>query len=162
MKQIIAVIISLTFLICQDTLKTTDGKEYVGKMVSNSKGTVVFLVENVGIQKALPVSIIANLTLEDGTVLISNNKSLMRNRGIGSQPNNIRLKSIGGFLIGFSGIMLYSINQMELDNDATLDDIEDFVDKVKSRSDMAYIALAVGGIMIALDELKDEEDNKDE
>tara|TARA_B100001964_G_scaffold233145_1_gene289950 strand:+ start:676 stop:1146 length:471 start_codon:yes stop_codon:yes gene_type:complete len=156
MKQIIAVIISLTFLICQDTLKTTDGKEYVGKLVSNSKSTVVFLVEDGGIQKALPVSIIANLTLEDGTVLISNNKSLMGNRGIGSQPFNIRLKSIGGFLIGFSGIMLYSINQMELDNDATLDDFEDFVDKVESRSDMAYIALAVGGIMIALDELKDE------
>lgn len=159
MKRIIAIIISLTFLMCQDTLITADGKEYVGKMVSNSKGTVVFTVNDGGKQKVLPVSVINKLTLEDGTVIISNNKSLMRNRGIGLNTDfNIRLKSIGGFLIGLSGIILYSTNQMELDNDATLDDFEDFTDKVKSRSDMAYIALTVGGILMALDELKDEED----
>ena len=61
------------------------------------------------------------------------------------------LSSIGGALIGLSGIILYTNNQRTMSDDMTLDEIQDFSDKTKSNTDFSYIMLLIGGLLIAFD-----------
>ena len=62
------------------------------------------------------------------------------------------VRKIGGLLIGISGAMLYSINNREFENDFTIEELDDFVEKQQSDGNLAYTLLAVGGFLIALDQ----------
>ena len=59
------------------------------------------------------------------------------------------LRNFGGLLIEVSGIMLLSINNREISSDSTIEGIDAFVDKQKNDINVAYIALAFGGFLIA-------------
>ena len=61
------------------------------------------------------------------------------------------LRNCGGLLIGVSGIMLLSITNREHRFDLTIEEIDAFADKQKNDINFAYIMLAVGGLLIALD-----------
>jgi len=61
------------------------------------------------------------------------------------------LSTIGGSLIGLSGVLMYSTNQKTLNSDATLKEVENFYDEIKSNFDLSYLLLTVGGILIAID-----------
>ena len=137
---------------CQDKLTTTRGEVYAGKLIPGKKGTIIFQIDN-GSKKVFPSSSVQRLVLNDGTILIDRNKPRNKNNSSGSVVSfSINLQKVGSSLIGLSGVMLYFTNQMELDNDATSEDVEDFVDKMKFRTDMAYVSLAFGGFLMALGE----------
>jgi len=61
------------------------------------------------------------------------------------------VRKIGGLLIGISGVMLMSIVNRDIDEDATQEEKDDFNQKNKSDGSLAYTLLAVGGFLIALD-----------
>ena len=63
---------------------------------------------------------------------------------------SLNLSNVGGILIGVSGILMYSNNQRTLKDDASPKEIDDFGDKSKSNTDLAYILLTLGGGLIVL------------
>ena len=71
----------------------------------------------------------------------------------GSLENGKKLNitAIGGSLIGLSGMILYLNNQRTIDEEITLDEFEEFADRTKSNSDLAFIFLTLGGFLIAID-----------
>ena len=99
---------------------------------------------------------IKSLILADGTVVIRNGYLLKRD----SDKNKVdafgyirasKLSTIGGTLIGISGLLLFSNNQRTVDDNATLEEIEEFRDESKSNTDLSYILLVLGGLLIAID-----------
>ena len=62
------------------------------------------------------------------------------------------MEKVGSGLIALSGALLFATNRMELDDDATIDYYEDMVDKIKLRTDIAYLSLAIGGLLLAIGE----------
>ena len=152
MKNIFIYLLMITTIMCQDKLTTTRGETYSGKVISSEIGTIEFEFGD-GYKKVFPTSSVQRLVLNDGTILIDRNKLQNKNNSSGSVVSfSINLQKVGSSLIGLSGVILYFTNQLELNNDATFEDYEDYVDKIKSRTDIAYISLGVGGFLMELGE----------
>ena len=77
MKQLIGYLITISILLSQDMLTTKTGKIYEGELVSYSTKAVSFV--SGGVQYSKPISTVENLVLEDGTVLIKENKIVLKN-----------------------------------------------------------------------------------
>ena len=95
------------------------------------------------------IKTIRSLILADGTVVIKNSNFIEDDLKNGD-TNIFSLSNMRGVLIGVSGILLYNNNQRTLDGNATLEEVEEFVDESKSNADLSYILLAIGGFLIAI------------
>ena len=58
--------------------------------------------------------------------------------------------NVGGALIGISGILLYFNNQRTIDENSSIEEIENFADKSKSSADLAFVLITIGGALIAI------------
>ncbi|MDP7028457.1 MAG: hypothetical protein QF380_08650, partial [Candidatus Marinimicrobia bacterium] len=59
---------------------------------------------------------------------------------------------LGGGLITFGSGLLLVTQDKECDNCDTLDDIEDFANKIKLQNQIGFGLIAIGGIIIAMGE----------
>ena len=131
----------------KDIIKLTDGSIYQGEFVEVKNGNVYFRPEgSFGVQ---PIEIynVRKLELSDGLVLIRDGTKVDSDSP--KSGSGFGLRNFGGLLIGVSGIMLLSINNREISSDSTIEGIDAFVDKQKNDINVAYIALAFGGFLIA-------------
>ena len=131
----------------KDIIELTDGSIYQGEYVKIEAGNVFFKPE--GAFGAQPIEIykVRKLELSDGLVLIRDGTKVDSDSP--KSGSGFGLRNFGGLLIGVSGIMLLSINNREISSDSTIEGIDAFVDKQKNDINVAYIALAFGGFLIA-------------
>ena len=93
---------------------------------------------------------IKSLILDDGTVVINRGYFIEDSESL-ENGKKLNITAIGGSLIGLSGMILYLNNQRTIDEEITLDELEEFADRTKSNSDLAFIFLTLGGFLIAID-----------
>ena len=154
MKKYLLVILFLSIGFGQDVLITNSGTEYKGKMINKDKYEIEFQIEGQFASQYVKTETIKSLILADGTVVISSGYVF----GGDSDKNTTdsfalkasKFATIGGALIGVSGILLYTNNQRTLDENASLEEIEEFVDESKSNTDLSYLLFAIGGFLIAI------------
>ncbi|MBC8146975.1 MAG: hypothetical protein H8E98_03185 [Bacteroidetes bacterium] len=172
MKKIFLIVIIYSSLFSQDVLITIRGNEFKGKLIEKTETGVSFLTDGDKYPQIVPIRVIKKLILQDGTIIISIVETFTDNSLVAldtlitieesfAQTNsnmftdNIEVgsyyKIASGVFLSLSGILLYSVNNMEEPD--TIDDLEDFFDKQKLRSDMAYLSMAVSGILLILDDL---------
>ena len=106
----------------------------------------------------IALSQIDRLILSDGTLFIDYGEFTDGTKKVdvskeepSKSGSGFGVRKIGGLLIGISGVMLMSINNRGLEEDTTLEEIDDFLEKNESDANLAYTLLAVGGFLIALD-----------
>ena len=138
-----------------DILITKMGTEYKGKMLEAGYYKVQFQAEGMKSAQSVRIETIKSLVLSDGTEVVKNGYLIKRD-SIKKLNNFDKIKffnisNVGGILIGFSGILLYSNNQRTPKDNASMKEIEDFNDKTKSNADLAFVLLTLGGALIALD-----------
>ena len=176
MKGILSLIIFVSFGFAQDVLIANSGTEYRGEFINKTDNSISFKAERMLNAQKIDIKNIGSLILADGTVVIKNSyfieddvkkygkeemKKIQQSAGkrkshaeIGKKESvnetAISLSTIGGALIGVSGILLYTNNQKTLDDNATLGEVEEFMDEYKSNVDLSYILLAIGGFLIAI------------
>ncbi len=176
-KTLLILIILFTNIFSQDILITMKGTEYKGEFISKTDNSILFKAERMLNAQNIHIKNIESLILADGTAVIKNGyfiedgeslvvmsdkrKELLRqyrSETINSEDGEslkdrkkISLSTIGGSLIGLSGVLMYSTNQKTLNSDATLKEAENFLDEIKSNFDLSYLLLTVGGILIAID-----------
>ena len=152
MKRLFIYLLMLSSILCQDKLTTTQGDVYTGKVNPSEEGTIKFQFED-GYQKVFFSIYVQSLVLDDGTVIIDRGSPRKQNRSSENELTfTINLEKVGSGLIALSGALLFATNRMELDDDATIDYYEDMVDKIKLRTDIAYLSLAIGGLLLAIGE----------
>ena len=133
----------------KDIIELTDGSIYQGEYVKIEAGNVFFKPE--GAFGAQPIEIynVRKLELSDGLVLIRD--GIKVDSDSPKSGSGFGLRNFGGLLIGVSGIMLLSITNRELRFDSTIEEIDAFADKQEKDINIAYLMLAFGGFLIALD-----------
>jgi hypothetical protein len=162
MKKVLFILCFVSMIFSQqDTLITKQGKIYSEKIINNHPEYIEFQLENWTSSNKIQRNGIKKLISADGIVLIENNGEAVKNENplVGKitdfdysrYKDSFGLSSIGGALIGLSGIILYTNNQRTMSDDITLDEIQDFSDKTKSNTDLSYILLLLGGLLIAFD-----------
>ena len=177
-KTLLILIILFTNIFSQDILITMKGTEYKGEFISKTDNSISFKAVGMLNAQKIHIKTIERLILADGTVVIDygyfiedgeslvvmsdKRKELLRqyrSETINSEDGEslkdrkkISLSTIGGSLIGLSGVLMYSTNQVKKpDSDATPEEQEEYLDKQKSNFDLSYLLLTVGGILIAID-----------
>ena len=141
--------------LAMDILITKMGTEYKGKMLEAGYYKVQFQAEGMKSAQSVRIETIKSLVLSDGTEVVKNGYLIKRD-SIKKSDNFDKIKffnisNVGGILIGFSGILLYSNNQRTPKDNASIKEMEDFNDKTKSNADLAFVLLTLGGALIALD-----------
>jgi len=131
----------------KDIIKLTDGSIYQGEYVKIEAGNVFFKPEGAFGTQPIEIYNVRKLELSDGLVLIRDGTKVDSDSP--KSGSGFGLRNFGGLLIGVSGIMLLSINNREISSDSTIEGIDAFVDKQKNDINVAYIALAFGGFLIA-------------
>ena len=116
---------------------------------------VQFQAEGMKSAQSVRIETIKSLVLSDGTEVVKDGYLIKRD-SIKKSDNfdilkSFKISNVGGILIGFSGILLYSNNQRTPKDNASIKEIEDFNDKTKSNADLAFVLLTLGGALIALD-----------
>ena len=138
-----------------DILITKMGTEYKGKMLEAGYYKVQFQAEGMKSAQSVRIETIKSLVLSDGTEVVKDGYLIKRD-SIKKSDNfdilkSFKISNVGGILIGFSGILLYSNNQRTPKDNASIKEMEDFNDKTKSNADLAFVLLTLGGALIALD-----------
>jgi len=141
--------------LAMDILITKMGTEYKGKMLEAGYYKVQFQAEGMKSAQSVRIETIKSLVLSDGTEVVKNGYLIKRD-SIKKSDNfdilkSFKISNVGGILIGFSGILLYSNNQRTPKDNASIKEMEDFNDKTKSNADLAFVLLTLGGALIALD-----------
>ena len=149
-KTLLILIILFTNIFSQDILITTKGTEYKGEFISKTDNSILFKAERMLNAQNIHIRNIESLILADGTAVIKNGYFIEDGESL-KDKKKISLSTIGGSLIGLSGVLMYSTNQKTLNSDATLKEVENFYDEIKSNFDLSYLLLTVGGILIAID-----------
>ncbi len=149
-KTLLILIILFTNIFSQDILITTKGTEYKGEFISKTDNSISFKAERMLNAQNIQIETIESLILADGTAVIKNGYFIEDGESL-KDKKKISLSTIGGSLIGLSGVLMYSTNQKTLNSDATLKEAENFLDEIKSNFDLSYLLLTVGGILIAID-----------
>ena len=129
----------------QDELLLLNGKSYKGEYIASVGESIVFKVTGSQKGESIHLSRIQKVILEDGTE-IYNNQEIEKF----SFDNFTRI--LGGGLITFGSGLLLVTQDKECDNCDTLDDIEDFVNKIKLQNQIGFGLIAIGGILIAMGE----------
>ena len=57
---------------------------------------------------------------------------------------------VGGILIAIGGGLLFSVSESECDDCDTIEKTNEFADEVKSSSQLGYLMITLGGILVAL------------
>ena len=177
MKRLFIYLLMLSSILCQDKLLMLNGQKYDGKYIKTDGTNLVFLLDGTSVAQNVPKETVESLILDGGEIVFSvdpvwfdrvqkniklekvtNNKFIETekvglNNLSGYDPSStINLEKVGSGLIALSGALLFATNRMELDDDATIDYYEDMVDKIKLRTDIAYLSLAIGGLLLAIGE----------
>ena len=164
---ILVLLVSIGF--GQDVLTTKEGIEYKGKMIEAGHYEVKFKGEGMPNPQNVKTEIIQSLILSDGTEIVKNgflikdsfvkeeiskiSNFFIRDSSAKEEISQISnfFSNIGGALIGISGILLYLNNQRTIDENSSIEEIENFADKSKSNADLAFFLLTMGGALIAID-----------
>ena len=106
-----------------DILITKMGTEYKGKMLEAGYYKVQFQAEGMKSAQSVRIETIKSLVLSDGTEVVKNGYLIKRD-SIKKSDNFDKIKffnisNVGGILIGFSGILLYSNNHKTLKENAS-------------------------------------------
>jgi len=133
----------------QDVLITNLGTVYKGKMIHKGDYNIAFKAEGYLSTQDVRIRTIESLILADGTTVIKNGYFV--EEASLTNVRNMPFSTIGGALIGISGLLLYSNNQRTVDDNATLQEFEEFADESKSNTDLSYLLLVLGGLLIAID-----------
>ncbi len=149
-KTLLILIILFTNIFSQDILITMKGTEYKGEFISKTDNSISFKAVGMLNAQKIHIKTIERLILADGTVVIDYGYFIEEGESL-KDRKKISLSTIGGSLIGLSGVLMYSTNQKTLNSDATLKEVENFYDEIKSNFDLSYLLLTVGGILIAID-----------
>ena len=155
MRKYLLPIMLVSISLGQDILITKMGTEYKGKMLEAGYYKVQFQAEGMKSAQSVGIETIKSLVLSDGTEVVRDGY-LVKKDSITKADNfkkikSLKLSNVGGILIGLSGILLFSNNQRTNEENASLKETEDFIDKSKSNADLAYVLLTLGGALIALD-----------
>jgi hypothetical protein len=126
------------------------GTEYKGEFISKTDNSISFKAVGMLNAQKIHIKTIERLILADGTVVIDYGYFIEEGESL-KDRKKISLSTIGGSLIGLSGVLMYSTNQETIDLDATVEEQKEFIDKQKSNFDLSYLLLTVGGILIAID-----------
>jgi hypothetical protein len=162
MKKYLPLFLLLTISFGQDILITNGGSEFKGEVLEKGYFQILFQAEGAPNAQNVKVETIKSLTLKDGTLLVEDGRVIQTIKKTNSNSFGlIKIFSpsfIGGALVTLSGIILYANNQRTVDDDMTLDELENFTNKTKSNADLSYLCLIIGGFLIAIDntELPDE------
>lgn len=148
MKKYLSLFLLLTVSFGQDILIMDSGKEYRGELVEKTGSIIRFKSEGASNTQIFQIKKIKSLTLENGETAVVDGELIGFNSWF---KESVTLSSIGGTLIGLSGVILYTNNQRTIGDDMTMDEIQDFADKTKSNTDLSYIMLLIGGLLIAFD-----------
>lgn len=148
MKKYLSLFLLLTISFGQDILIMDSGKEYRGELVEKTGSIIRFKSEGASKSQIFQIKLIKSLTLENGETAVVDGELIGFNSWF---KESVTLSSIGGTLIGLSGVILYINNQRTIGDDMTMDEIQDFSDKTKSNTDLSYIMLLIGGLLIAFD-----------
>ena len=137
----------------KDIIELTDGSIYQGEYVKIEDGNVYFKPESAFGVQPIEIYKIRKLELSDGLVLIRDGRKDLSKVDSDSPKSGsgFGLRNCGGLLIVVSGIMLLSITNRELSFDSTIEQIDAFADNQKKDINSAYMTLAFGGLLIALD-----------
>ncbi len=149
-KTLLILIILFTNIFSQDILITTKGTEYKGEFISKTDNSISFKAERMLNAQNIQIETIESLILADGTAVIKNGYFIEDGESL-KDGKKITPSTIGGSLIGLTGVLMYSTNQKTLNSDATPEEQEEYLDKQKSNFDLSYLLLTVGGILIAID-----------
>ena len=149
-KTLLILIILFTNIFSQDILITIKGTEYKGEFISKTDNSILFKAERMLNAQNIHIRNIESLILADGTAVIKNGYFIEDGESL-KDGKKITPSTIGGSLIGLTGVLMYSTNQKTLNSDATLKEVENFYDEIKSNFDLSYLLLTVGGILIAID-----------
>jgi len=149
-KTLLILIILFTNIFSQDILITMKGTEYKGEFISKTDNSISFKAVGMLNAQKIHIKTIERLILADGTVVIDYGYFIEEGESL-KDRKKISLSTIGGSLIGLSGVLMYSTNQETIDLDATPEEQEEYLDKQKSNFDLSYLLLTVGGILIAID-----------
>ena len=159
MKKLLPALLLISFLFGQDKLITVSGSTYEGEYLRKTENGVLFHAKGLINPQDIALIQIDRLILSDGTLFIDYGEFTDGTKKVdvskeepSKSGSGFGVRKIGGLLIGISGAMLYSINNRELENDFTIEEFEDFVEKQQSDGSLAYTLLAVGGFLIALDQ----------
>ena len=155
MRKCLFTILLVSISLGQDVLITKMGTKYKGKMLEAGYYKVQFQAEGMKSAQSVRIETIKSLVLSDGTEVVKNGYLIKRD-SIKKSDNfdilkSFKISNVGGILIGFSGILLYSNNQRTPKDNASIKEMEDFNDKTKSNADLAFVLLTLGGALIALD-----------
>ena len=155
MRKCLFTILLVSISLGQDVLITKMGTKYKGKMLEAGYYKVQFQAEGMKSAQSVRIETIKSLVLSDGTEVVKDGYLIKRD-SIKKSDNFDKIKffnisNVGGILIGFSGILLYSNNQRTPKDNASIKEMEDFNDKTKSNADLAFVLLTLGGALIALD-----------
>ena len=155
MRKCLFTILLVSNSLAMDILITKMGTEYKGKMLEAGYYKVQFQAEGMKSAQSVRIETIKSLVLSDGTEVVKNGYLIKRD-SIKKSDNfdilkSFKISNVGGILIGFSGILLYSNNQRTLKDNASKKEMEDFNNKTKSNADLAFVLLTLGGALIALD-----------
>ena len=148
MKKYLPLFLLLTISFGQDILIMDSGKKYRGELVEKTGSIIRFKSEGASNSQIFQIKKIKSLTLENGETAVVDGELIGFNSWF---KESVTLSSIGGTLIGLSGVILYTNNQRTIGDDMTVDEIQDFSDKTKSNTDLSYIMLIIGGFLIAFD-----------
>ena len=158
MKKLLLALLLTSFLFGQDKLITISGKTFEGEYLRKTENGVVFHANGLINPQDIALSQIDRLILSDGTLFIDYGEFTDGTKKVdvskeepSKSGSGFGIRKIGGLLIGVSGIMLMSINNRGLEEDSTIEEIDDFAEKNQSDGNLAYTLLAVGGLLIALD-----------
>ena len=155
MRKCLFTILLVSISLGQDVLITKMGTKYKGKMLEAGYYKVQFQAEGMKSAQSVRIETIKSLVLSDGTEVVKDGYLIKRD-SIKKSDNfdilkSFKISNVGGILIGFSGILLYSNNQRTPKDNASIKEMEDFNDKTKSNADLAFVLLTIGGALIALD-----------
>ncbi len=119
------------------------GTEYKGEFISKTDNSISFKAVGMLNAQKIHIKTIERLILADGTVVIDYGYFIEEGESL-KDRKKISLSTIGGSLIGLSGVLMYSTNQETIDLDATVEEQKEFIDKQKSNFDLSYLLLTLG------------------
>ena len=158
MRKLLSALLLTSFLFGQDKLITVSGSTYEGEYTERTENGVLFQVDGALNPQEIALSKVDRLILSDGTLFIDYGEFTDGTKKVdvskeepSKSGSGFGVRKIGGLLIGISGVMLMSINNRGLEEDSTLEEIDDFLEKNESDANLAYTLLAGGGFLIALD-----------
>ena len=138
MKKLIFIMM-IGSLFAQDELILRNGISHQGEYISSVGETIIFRTNTKKAGQSINISIIQKVVLEDGTEIYNReNEEQFKFDEI--------TRILGGGLITFGSGLLLVTQDKECDNCDTLDDTEDFLNKIKLQNQIEFGLIAIAGL----------------